>query len=61
MNDFLNAMAIGTIKIIFEYHPRAYNNPDDIEVREKMHVAATVSGLVFGNSQAGMPILLVML
>ncbi len=54
-------MAIGTIKIIFEYHPRAYNNPDDIEVREKMHVAATVSGLVFGNSQAGMPILLVML
>ncbi len=53
-NDFSNAMAIGAIKIIFEYLPRAYNNPDDIEAREKMHVAATMSGLAFGNSQAGL-------
>ncbi|MEM2154904.1 MAG: iron-containing alcohol dehydrogenase, partial [Nitrososphaeria archaeon] len=52
-NDFSNAMAIEAIKIIFEYLVRAYNNPDDLEAREKMHIAATMSGLAFGNSQAG--------
>lgn len=52
-NDFSNAMAIEAIKIIFEYLPRAYNDPDDIEAREKMQIAATMSGLAFGNAQAG--------
>ncbi len=52
-NDFSDAMAIKAIKIIFEYLPRAYENPDDIEAREKMHIAATMSGLAFGNAQAG--------
>ncbi|MBC7091868.1 MAG: iron-containing alcohol dehydrogenase [Nitrososphaeria archaeon] len=52
-NDFSNAMAIEAIKIIFEYLPRVYSNPDDIEAREKMQIAATMSGLAFGNAQAG--------
>lgn len=52
-NDFSDAMAIGAIKTIFEFLPRAYKNPEDIEAREKMHIAATMSGLAFGNAQAG--------
>ena len=52
-NDFSDAMAIKAIKTVFEYLPRAYKNPDDMEAREKMHIAATMSGLAFGNAQAG--------
>jgi alcohol dehydrogenase class IV len=46
-------MAIKAIKTVFEYLPMAYKNPDDMEAREKMHIAATMSGLAFGNAQAG--------
>jgi alcohol dehydrogenase class IV len=52
-NDFSDALAIKAIQIVFKYLPRAYRNPEDKEAKEKMHNAATMAGMSFGNSQVG--------
>lgn len=52
-NDFSDALAIRAIQIVFEYLPRSFSDAADSEAREKMHLAATMGGLAFGNSQAG--------
>jgi alcohol dehydrogenase class IV len=52
-NDFSDALAMKAIQIVFEYLPRAYRNPEDKEAKEKMHNAATMGGMAFGNSQVG--------
>lgn len=51
-NDYSDAFSIKAIEIIFEYFARVVANGDDAEAREKMHNAATMAGLSFGNSQA---------
>ncbi len=51
-NDFSDALAVKAVQLIFKYLPRAYKKgSSDIEAREKMHIAATLSGLAFSNSQ----------
>jgi alcohol dehydrogenase class IV len=52
-NDFSDALAMKAIQIVFKYLPRAYRNPGDKEAKEKMHNAATMAGIAFGNSQVG--------
>jgi alcohol dehydrogenase class IV len=52
-NDFSDALAIGAIQMVFKYLPRSYRNPGDLEAKEKMHNAATMAGMSFGNSWAG--------
>jgi len=53
-NDFSDGLCIKAAEMIFEYLPRAYQNREDKEAREKMHIAASIAGLGFGNSQAGL-------
>ncbi len=50
-NDFSDAMAIKAIQLVFKYLPRAYENGEDVEARERMHIAATMAGMAFSNSQ----------
>jgi len=53
-NDFSDALALRAIQLIFKYLPRAFKNgKNDPEAREKMHNAATMSGLAFSNAQIG--------
>jgi len=52
-NDFSDGLAIKAIQMVFKYLPRAYRNPEDKEAKEKIHNAATMAGISFGNSQAG--------
>ncbi len=52
-NDFSDALAIKSIQLFFKYFLRSYENENDKEAREKMHNAATIAGLAFSNSQAG--------
>lgn len=52
-NDFSDALAVKAIQMIFKYLPRAYENPEDKEAKEKLHYAATMAGLAFSNSQVG--------
>lgn len=50
-NDFSDAFAIHAVRMIFEYLPRAVVDGSDMEAREKVHNAATMAGMSFGNSQ----------
>jgi alcohol dehydrogenase class IV len=52
-NDFSNALCIHSTRMIMEYLPKVYENPDDLEAREKLHNAATISGLAWTNSFLG--------
>ncbi|MHA1224062.1 MAG: bifunctional acetaldehyde-CoA/alcohol dehydrogenase, partial [Candidatus Heimdallarchaeaceae archaeon] len=52
-NDFSDAMAIQAIKLLFEYLPKAVKEGKNFLYREKMHNAATMAGIAFGNSQIG--------
>jgi len=49
-NDFCDGLCLKAIQLIFEHLPRAYEG--DEEARGKMHIAATIAGLGFGNSWA---------
>ena len=51
-NDFSDGMCLKAMHLIFEFLPRAYRDGKDKEAREKMHNAASIAGLGFGNSMA---------
>jgi alcohol dehydrogenase class IV len=53
-NDFSDALALRSIQILFEYLPKAFDNPDDMIARQKTQNAATMSGLALSNSQIGL-------
>jgi alcohol dehydrogenase class IV len=53
-NDFSDGLALRSIQILFEYLPKAFDNPDDIYARQKTQNGATMSGLAFSNSQVGL-------
>ncbi len=54
-NDFADGLCLKAIQLVFDYLPRACENgSDDPEAREKMHNAATIAGLGFGNSMAAL-------
>jgi alcohol dehydrogenase class IV len=54
-NDFSDGLCLKAIQLVFDYLPRAYQGgADDPEAREKVHNAATIAGLGFGNSMAAM-------
>ena len=52
--DFTDGLAIQSLKMIFKYLPRAYENgSNDAEAREKMANAATIAGMAFANAFLG--------
>lgn len=52
--DYTDSLALRSLKIIFEYLPRAYENGQtDVEAREKMANAATMAGMAFANAFLG--------
>jgi alcohol dehydrogenase class IV len=53
-NDFSDGLCLKAVELVFRYLPRAYADGDDSEAREKMANAATLAGLGFGNSMAGL-------
>jgi len=53
-NDFCDGPCLVATKLVFDYLPRAVADGADTEAREKMHNAATIAGLGFGNSLAAL-------
>ncbi len=53
-NDFTDGLALYAIKLILDNISAACSNPENIAIRERMHNAASIAGLAFGNSQAGL-------
>ena len=52
--DYTDSLAQKSLKMIFEYLPRAYDNgTTDVEAREKMANAATMAGMAFANAFLG--------
>lgn len=52
-NDFSDGLCLKAIELVFDYLPRAYAK-GDLEAREKMHNAACIAGLGFGNALAAL-------
>ena len=54
-NDFTDGLCLQAIRMVFDYLPRAVaNGADDMEAREKMANAASIAGMVLGNSQVAL-------
>jgi acetaldehyde dehydrogenase/alcohol dehydrogenase len=52
--DYTDSLALGALKLIFKYLPRAYDDgPNDAEAREKMANAANMAGMAFANAFLG--------
>ncbi len=52
--DYTDGLALRSLKVVFEYLPRAYDNGQtDAEAREKMANAATMAGMAFANAFLG--------
>ncbi|WP_211336144.1 bifunctional acetaldehyde-CoA/alcohol dehydrogenase [Bogoriella caseilytica] len=53
-NDFTDGMALHAIKLVFENIEQSVNGVGDVtKAREKMHNAATIAGMAFGNAFLG--------
>lgn len=53
-NDYTNGLALGSIRLIFQYLPRAVANGRDLEARERMAYAQTMAGLAFNSAGLGL-------
>lgn len=52
--DYTDSLALRSLKMVFDYLPRAYDNGTvDSEAREKMANAATMAGMAFANAFLG--------
>jgi alcohol dehydrogenase class IV len=53
-NEFSDGMCLVAARLVFQYLRRAYKDGSDVEARTKMHYAASIAGLGFGNSMASL-------
>ena len=51
--DYTDGLAIRALQTLFRYLPRAYDNGNDVEAREKVANAATMAGMAFANAFLG--------
>ena len=51
--DYTDGLALKAMKNVFEYLPRAYNNGNDVEARQKMADASCMAGMAFNNAFLG--------
>ena len=52
-SDYTEGLSLRGMKLIFEYLPRAYDNPNDVEARDHMANASCMAGLAFANAFLG--------
>ena len=52
--SFTAAPGLIATRQAFKYLPKAYQNGDDLKARQEMMYAATLAGMSFGNSMAGL-------
>jgi len=50
-NEFSEALGLKTIELIFKYLPIVFKDGENMEARDFLHQAASMSGLAYGNSQ----------
>lgn len=52
-NELSDGNCLSAIRLLFNYLEEAVKNGKNKEARNKVHIAASIAGLGFGNSQAG--------
>lgn len=52
-SDYTDGLALRGMKLVFDYLPRAYENPNDVEARDHMANASCLGGLSFANAFLG--------
>ena len=52
-SDYTDGLALKAMKNVFEYLPRAYNDGNDVEARQKMADASCMAGMAFNNAFLG--------
>ena len=53
-NEFSNALCLKVIELIFKYLPIVVKDGNNMEARDLMHQAATISGLAIGNASGNL-------
>jgi alcohol dehydrogenase len=52
-SDIVDSLALWSARTIWEWLPRAVENGQDLEARDKMHNASLQAGIAFGNGRLG--------
>jgi len=52
-SDMIDALAIWSARTIFDWLPKAYTQGNDMQARDKMHLAALQAGIAFSNGRLG--------
>lgn len=52
-SDYTDGLALRGMKLVFDYLPRAYANPNDVEARDHMANASCLAGMAFANAFLG--------
>lgn len=52
-SDYTDAMCLQAMKIITDVLPKVLKSPQDLDLRQKMHNAATMAGMAFSNASVG--------
>ena len=51
--DYTDGLALKAMKNVFDYLPIAYNEPNNVEARQKMADASCMAGMAFANAFLG--------
>ena len=51
--DYTDGLALKAMKNVFDYLPTAYNEPGNVEARQKMADASCMAGMAFANAFLG--------
>ncbi len=51
--DYTDGLALKAMKNVFDYLPTAYNEPENVEARQKMADASCMAGMAFSNAFLG--------
>ena len=50
---YTDSLTLQAIRLVFNYLPRAFQNPNDYEARENMHNASCIAGIAISNAFVG--------